>query len=132
MRALLLTCSIFLLTSSAYAERCEDVGGCLGNVFLMHVPQEQINSASIFPKPGLPAVNSTVTLSVDASLIDASAFSTPPYPEQLKKDLALAAKRGGPLTGWGSILRRGSKVKILSYQIPAGSELFAVVLVLAD
>jgi len=136
MRAALLTFSLFFLSASAHAERCEDVGGCLGNVFLMHVPREQIKSPSIFPKSGLPDVSTTVTLAADASLLDAFVFSTPPYPEQLKKDLALAAERGKALTGWGSILQKGSKVKILSYQVPqipaARTELFALVLVLTD
>jgi len=78
-----------------------------------------------------------VRLAKEASLLDGYAFTKPPYPQELNRDLEAAIKRGEALTGWGSTLRAGSRVRILSYRTfpqleTAGGELFAFVLVLSE
>src|SRR5439155_23226668 len=134
MRGLVATVSFAFLASNAFAEPCQMVGGCVGNIWYMHVPKEQLKAESIFRKPSLPNVNAIETISKDVSLLMSDTFVRPPYPERLQKDLALAVKRGEALTGWGWGLRAGSKIRILSYQTfpqlgDMSSELFALVLV---
>jgi hypothetical protein len=103
----------------------------------MHVPKSQVQGRSVFRVSGVPNVNSQAVLSQKASLLSGSAFVQAPYPGELKRDLRAAVERGGALTGWGSILREGSRVKILSYRTfpeleSVGDELFALVLVLSE
>lgn len=121
----------------ARAEPCEMVGGCVGSVRYIHVPKSQFQGRSVFRVTGIPDVNTRVALANKASLLDGFAFSRPPYPQELKRDLHAAVQRGEALSGWGSVLRAGAHVKILSYRTfpeleNEGDELFALVLVLSE
>jgi hypothetical protein len=113
------------------------VGGCAGNIWYMHVPNAQFRAQTIFRTRGIPPVNAQVALRHEASLLSGAVFAVPPYPQELKRDLQIAAKKGDALAGWGSVLRAGSHVRILSYRTfpeleAAGDELFALVLVLSE
>jgi hypothetical protein len=137
MRTAILALLLLALALLARAERCEMVGGCAGNVWYLHVPKSQLHAQTVFRATGIPQVNATIALAQDASLLFGDTFIRPPYPQELKRDLEAAVKKGEPLTGWGSILRAGSRVRIMSYttfpQLEAvGDELFALVLVLSD
>src|SRR6185369_6142847 len=133
MRAVLIAIVLLALTPIVQAERCEMVGGCVGNVWYMHVPHTQLRAASLFRAKGLPLVNARVQLARDASLLYSNTFTSSSYHEQLKRDLEAAAKKGESLSDWGATLRSGSRVRILSYvtfpQLETVSgELFALVL----
>lgn len=113
------------------------VGGCVGNTWYMHVPKSQVQGQIVFHLVGIPNVNAEVVLAQKASLLTGSAFAHRPYPEELIKDLRASVQHGEALTGWGSVLREGSRVKILSYRTfpeleSVGDELFALVLVLFE
>jgi hypothetical protein len=99
MRPALFGILLLLIAGLARAEPCEMVGGCVGNIWYLHVPKTQLHSQTVF--------------------------------------FEVAVKKGEPLAGWGSILRNGSRVRIMSYATfpqlkTVGDELFALVLVLSE
>jgi hypothetical protein len=137
LNRLLIAFFLLAFTAAAYAETCKMIGGCVGNVWYVHIPKPQIKSKKFFDKAGLPPVNGIATLSTDLSLLDSYAFIHPPYPERLRQDLKRTVEQDGVLGGWGMILQHGSKVRILSYQTfptlgEMGNELFALVLVITE
>ncbi|WP_153146715.1 hypothetical protein [Dechloromonas sp. H13] len=128
---------LVLLTSTAVAESCQMVGGCVGNVWYIHVPKVQFEHQEIFNTQGLPKVNEVVALSKAVSLLDSHTFTYQAYQEELRQDLKHAIEKGVVLGGWGSILHSGSKVRVLSYQTfpvlgDMGNELFVLVLVVSE
>jgi hypothetical protein len=136
-RLVLALLGFLVCVGNARAEPCELLGGCLGNIWYMHVPKSQLQGRSVFRAAGVPNVNAQVVVAEKVSLLRGPAFVHPPYPEELKRDLHAAVQRGEALSGWGSVLREGSRVKILSYRTfpeleNVGDELFALVLVLSE
>lgn len=133
----LLALGLAIISMNSIAETCQMVGGCIGNVWYMHIPKSQFQSAKLFTKAGLPNVNTVATLLHDSSLLSSSTFDEQHYLEELATAIELAKQNEKVLVEWGWILRSNSKLRILSYKTfpqlkNAGDELFALVLVLSD
>jgi hypothetical protein len=136
IQSLLIVLGIAASLSNAYAEPCRMIG-CVGNVGYIHVPRSQLQSSTIFRKPGLPNVNTIERLSANVALLASHTFGSPNYANELRRDLKSAVESNTVLAGWGSGLRPESKVRILSYQTfpsldHASEEVFALVLVISD
>ena len=127
----------FLLTPRvADAESCRTIGGCVGNVWLIHVPRGQFTASVLLQTSGLPAAGRVEVLRQNAALLPPDLFSGSYLPQLTD---ALAKQQSGQtiLSGFGNELEKGMKVKVLSYQtFPSlgrmAGELFVVVLVLSE
>jgi hypothetical protein len=129
----------FLLSfiSSASAESCKTIGGCVGTERIIHVPQKQLDSAVVFQNPGLPQPDSVEVIQTDVALLRASTFSGP-YLDELRGVLAKGDETDAELLAeFGNALDAGNKVLVLSYRTfpslgPMAGELFAVVYVMSE
>jgi hypothetical protein len=82
-------------------------------------------------------VNARVVLAADVALLPSRLFVDSRYKVEFEQALKAAGSTGAVLSGWGDSLRRGSRVRILSYatfpQLGDSSEdLFALVYVLSE
>lgn len=128
---------LMALTSISYAESCKAVGGCVGNIWYVHIPKAQFESRKIFTKAGLPKVNEIVAVSTDVSLLISYTFFRKPFVEELQHDLKATVEKNDVLNNWGWKLETSSKVRILSYRTfpvlgDMGNELFALVQVISE
>jgi hypothetical protein len=93
-----------------------------------------MSGSMIFKRKGVPKVNEIVTLKQKISLLQPFSFSGVERQQELRDKLRSLASQHQVLNDWGGILREGSKLRILSYEMfpgldDMGSQLFALVIV---
>lgn len=125
------------LERPAFAEPCEVVGGCTGEICYMHVPANQVSAAILFDSPRIPLVETTVNLVQQAALLDDFDFAREHAFPRTQSNLKNAVQADRVLQGGGSQLRRGATAEVLGYQTFSQfggmpGEKFARVLVLTD
>jgi hypothetical protein len=104
------------MSLAVHAERCEMIGGCVGEIWYVHVPSEQRTKALIFSTSGVPKVGASTSLLTPVSLLNDFVMSSERYRAELVSALSRAASAGRSLEGWGMTLQPGSRVTILGYQ----------------